>query len=254
MSQAEGAGSRSFQVLDHRSTDLGDLLLRRRDVLSLGGRPVWEITLDGRLLMSSLVNDSERALAHLGLDELGGRPCSVLVGGLGLGATAREVLSRPEVRRLVVIELLEPVLDWHRRGLVPDSEKLQDDQRCKLRLGDFFAAMAATPTERWDAILLDIDHSPGVLLRGSPAEFYRRSGLQRLAEHLAPDGVFALWSADPADQDFLTELCAVFTEVRACDLVFDNPMFDTPDHNVVYVARRRPPTKMAPANAAPLDT
>ena len=64
MSQAEGAGSRNFQVLDHRSTDLGDLLLRRRAVLSLGGRPVWEITLDGRLLMSSLVNDSDQLRRH----------------------------------------------------------------------------------------------------------------------------------------------------------------------------------------------
>lgn len=239
MNPAEGAGSRSFQVLDDRSTDLGDLLLRRRTVLSLGGRPVWEITLDGRLLMSSLVNDSERALAHLGLDELGERPCSVLVGGLGLGSTAREVLRRPEVRRLVVIELLEPILDWHRRGLVPDSAALTDDERCELRPGDFFAAMAATPTEPWDAILVDIDHSPSALLRGSPPEFYRRRGLRRLAEHLATDGVFALWSADPVDQDFLTELRAVFTGVRAENIAFHNPLFDHQDCNVIYVARRK---------------
>ena len=60
--------SRAFEVLDHRSTELGDLVLRRRGVISLDGHVVWEVMLDGRLLMSSLVNDSERALAQLALE------------------------------------------------------------------------------------------------------------------------------------------------------------------------------------------
>lgn len=231
--------SRAFQVLDHRSTDLGDLVLRRRGVISLGGHVVWEVMLDGRLLMSSLVNDSERALARLGLDEHGPGPCSVLVGGLGLGFTAREVLTRPEVRRLVVVELLDAILQWHQDDLVPHSGELRDDHRCELRHGDFFAVVSATPDpdQLWDAILLDIDHSPSVLLRGSPAEFYRRGGLARLADHLVPGGVFALWSADPVDNDFLSLLGGVFAAVRAEQITFLNPMLDREDTNVIYIAR-----------------
>ena len=68
------SASRSFRILDHQSTELGDLILRRRAVLSMGGHVVWEVMLDGRLLMSSLVNDSERALARLGLDQIRGKP------------------------------------------------------------------------------------------------------------------------------------------------------------------------------------
>lgn len=241
MSSAAGGHCANLQILDDQDTDLGVLMLRRRAVLSMGGRPVWEITLDGRLLMSSLVNDSERALARLGLAELDGRPCSVLVGGLGLGYTAREALSRSEVQRVVVIELLDAILDWHRRDLVPHSEELRADERCELRHGDFFATMAAPPDSEkpWDAILLDIDHAPNALLRGSPAEFYRRDGLRRLTNHLAPGGVFAVWSAEPADAAFLRELDAVFDNVRAEEIVFPNPLLDRDETNVVYIARRR---------------
>lgn len=229
---------RAFEVLDHRSTDLGDLILRRRGLISRGGESVWEVMLDGRLLMSSLVNDSERALAQLGLNELGERPCSVLVGGLGLGSTAREALACPHVDRLVVIELLDPVLQWHTEGLVPHAAELLEDDRCEIRIGDFFSAFADVPdaSSTWDAILLDIDHSPEFRLRGSPAEFYQRDGLQQLRRHIAPGGVFAVWSADDIDHSFLGELDASFETARAEPITFRNPMLDRDDTNVIYVA------------------
>ena len=163
----------------------------------------------------------------------------MLVGGLGLGYTAREVLACTDVQRLVVIELLDGILDWQRNDLVPHSQELRDDERCELRRGDFFAAMSGPPVpgETWDAILLDIDHAPSALLRGSPAEFYQRGGLRRLAEHLAPSGVFAVWSADTVDDDFVGELRAVFADVRAEEITFGNPMLDREDTNVIYVAQ-----------------
>lgn len=228
-----------FQVIDQQETRHGELVLRRRTVLSLGGREVWEVMLGGQLLMSSLVHDSERALANLALDELGSRARTVLVGGLGLGYTAREVLARPQVERLVVAELLPTIIGWHRLGLVPLGDELCGAARCELRQVDFFEMMAAPPPNGvlWDAILLDIDHSPRALLQDSPAAFYQRDGLARMAAHVAPGGVFALWSADPVEDAFLEELEAVFARVRTEEIRFDNPMLDREDHNTIYLAR-----------------
>ena len=42
------------------------------------------------------------------------------------------------VNRLLVIDLFQAVIDWHREGLVPNGEVLIKDARCELRQGDFF--------------------------------------------------------------------------------------------------------------------
>ncbi|MBA3609249.1 MAG: spermidine synthase, partial [Chthoniobacterales bacterium] len=62
--------SRDFAELDFRETSLGELSLRRRRILSLGGMEVFEVKLGDAFLMSSLFHEVEVALAHLGLSEL----------------------------------------------------------------------------------------------------------------------------------------------------------------------------------------
>ena len=58
------------------------------------------------------------------------------------------------------------------------------------------------PGRRFDAVLVDIDHSPENLLHPRHAALYPPEGLARLAAHLNPGGVFALWSNDPPDDAF----------------------------------------------------
>ncbi len=82
-----------YEELDFRQTELGELLLRRRRPVSMPDTWVYEVRLDDRFLMSSLVHDSEDELARLSLRRLEGREWRVLVGGLGLGHTVAEVLT-----------------------------------------------------------------------------------------------------------------------------------------------------------------
>lgn len=236
-----------FEEIDSQSTPLGEISLRRRKIALLGGREVYEVKLGDEYLMSSLFHDVEVALADLGLAGLTGPSLDVVVGGLGLGYTAVAALKNPTVKSLLVVDYLEPVIGWHKKGLVPLGPELTGDKRCQLVLGDFFALAASSEQgfdpenlgRRFDAILLDIDHSPRHFLHARHGSFYEPDGLRRLAEHLRPGGVFALWSNDPPDEDFLGKLVEVFGDGRAHDVKFHNPLQNRDSANTVYVAQRK---------------
>lgn len=237
--------SRAFEVLDTRETPMGTLVLRRRLEPTLQV-DVFEAILGDEHLMSNLFTVSETALADLALAELDGGNLGVLVGGLGLGYTARAAMRDPRVGSVVVVEALAPVIEWHTRGLVPMADALVDDDRCRLVEADFFEVIRRPdPTlvepSRWDAVLLDIDHTPRHLLHPSHADLYEPSGLERVRRHLASGGVFALWSDDPPDDEFTAALADVFDHARAQVVEFPNFHTGGTSASTVYLARTAPP-------------
>jgi len=234
----------SFEELDYRPTPIGALSLRRRHEPKLGV-DVFEIKLGEAFLMSSLFTASEIALARLGLAALSGDTLDVVVGGLGLGYTARAVLENDAVGDLLVVDALQPIIDWHETGLLPLGAALTGDPRCRFRHGDFFALAAApegfdaaAPGRRFDGILVDIDHSPDDLLDPQNAGFYTPEGLGALRGHLKDGGVFGLWSNDRPDDGFTARLSAVFAEARAEPVTFHNPIQELDATQTVYLARR----------------
>ncbi len=237
--------SRAFEELAHCETPLGPVTLRRRLVPLLDNQEVFEVKLGEEFLMSSLFHDVEVALADLGLAKLSG-PLDVVVGGLGLGYTARAALRNSDVHSLLVVEALQPVIDWHQAGLVPLGAELTGDTRCEFVLGDFFALATSPdagfdpsdPSRRFDAVLLDIDHSPDKLLHPRNAAFYTPGALRAFAEKLRPNGIFAMWSDDPPDDPFLATLREVFANVRTEIVTFPNPLRGTDSASTVYLARR----------------
>jgi spermidine synthase len=232
-----------FEELDWRETPLGLLVLRRRQDPVLGV-DVYEVKLGDEFLMSSLFTTAEVELTRLGLTATPGTALDVAVGGLGLGYTARAVLDDPRVRSLTVVEGLPEVIEWHHRQLLPETAMLTGDPRVRLVHGDFFALVAggavfdAEAPERFHAILVDIDHTPRHVLHPSHAAFYEPEGLSRLSALLHPDGVFALWSDDPPDEEFLGTMAQVFTTTKPHVVTFDNPFTGGTSTNTVYVARR----------------
>lgn len=236
--------SANFAELDFRQTPLGELSLRRRRIAALDNLEVYEVKLGEAFLMSSLFHDVEVALADLGLAPLGSVTADVVVGGLGLGYTALAALKHSTVRSLIVVDALEPVIEWHQRGLVPLGPQLTADGRCRFVHADFFACAMAPergfdpgqPGRKFHAVFLDIDHSPSNLLHSSHAAFYSPSGLSALSAQLRPGGVFALWSDDAPSDDFLTLLREVFATAEAHVVRFPNPLLERESASTVYVA------------------
>ncbi len=231
-----------FEELAWTQTPMGAISLRRRLEPSLQV-DVYEAKLDDEFLMSSLFTAGEVALARLGLAAVTGDDLDVVVGGLGLGYTAQAVLADARVRSLTVLEALDEVVEWHRRGLLPDVAGLASDPRCRLATADFFGRAAGggglDPDARdrlFHAVLVDIDHTPRHVLHPSHAPFYTAQGLAQLARHVHPGGVFALWSDDPPDAEFGALLDAVFASAQAHVVTFANPLTGGESANTVYVA------------------
>jgi len=237
--------SANFEELDFRPTPIGVLSLRRRRQPSTG-IDIFEIKLGDEFLMSSLFTRAEIELARLGLAATRPRPAQggldVVVGGLGLGYTAQAVLEHDAVGSLIVVDALAEVIEWHEQELLPIGKQLNADSRCRLVHADFFAMTLSeqgydpeAPGRRFDAVLVDIDHSPQKLLHPRHAALYTPDGLARLAGHLHPGGVFALWSNDPPDQAFVAALASVFEKPVAHVVTFPDAQGDGEASNTVYV-------------------
>jgi spermidine synthase len=236
---------KSFEELDYCRTRLGELVLRRRTIPMLDDEEVHEIILNGEFLMSSLFHAVEVALADLGLGAVRAHPpFSVVVGGLGLGYTAAAALRNPDVGKLLVVDFLEPVIRWHRSGMVPLGRGLCSDPRTRFAEDDFFALASDpsvgfdrnSPGRKFHAVLLDIDHTPQHWLNPAHASFYGVEGLRTLRSHLHPGGVFAMWSDEDPDDSFLAVLREVFPAVEARIVSFPNPIRGGDSTGTVYVA------------------
>ncbi len=232
--------SKLFEELDFRPTPLGALILRRRLELKTGEQ-VYEIKLGEEFLMSSMFTASEIALANLGIKHLNAINPDIVVGGLGLGYTARAVLQHDHVNSLTVVDTLAEIIDWHETGLLPLGPELTGDKRCSLRHDDFFALATSSKGfgKKLDAILVDIDHSPDFFLNATNAEFYKPHSLAKMAEHLNPNGIFGLWSDDKPDPQFVEILESVFDKAWAEPVTFYNPLQNRNFTQSVYLARTK---------------
>ena len=225
-----------FEELDYQLTPMGELTLRRRRDPQLDV-DVYEVKLGEAYLMSSLFTVAEEDLATRGLSRVHGDELDVLVGGLGLGYTAVAALADERVASLTVVDTLPAVIDWHVRRLLPVSATILDDPRASLVLDDFFALMRREPDFRYDAILVDIDHSPVFQLDPSHADLYTVPGLLALTRHLKSGGVFALWSDDAPDPAFEATLAEAFATASSHVVRFDNPLTGGISANTVYLGQ-----------------
>lgn len=214
--------SENFKVLSYDETPLGLLCLRQRLTLSEPQCLVTEVTLDHEFLMSSMHTDSECALAEHAINRLSGDDLRILVGGLGLGYTTAAALRSERVTHVEVIEFLPQVIKWMQSGLIPLSDLLRNDDRVAVVQSDVYRFLLNEPgARRWNAILIDVDHSPEDQLSTSDHGFYSQRGLSLAARHLCPGGVMALWSYEDNSSLEIT-MRTVFSDVEVLPVTYEN--------------------------------
>ncbi|MCK4697404.1 MAG: polyamine aminopropyltransferase [Dehalococcoidia bacterium] len=119
------------------------------------------------------------------------RPKRVFIAGGGEGATLREVLAHSSVKRVVMVDIDEEVIDICRRLLPSWHQGSFEDSRLELRFVDArkYLEECVDVGEKFDVVILDlpepIEEGPAYLLHTT--EFY-----QVVREKLAPDGIISL--------------------------------------------------------------
>jgi spermidine synthase len=176
-------------------SDRGEIVLReRRDENT---PTILELRINGVFVMDTLETTSERALARAVLD-LVERPARVLVGGLGLGFTMREVLADSRVEECTVVEIEQVVVDWMRDGTIAHGPKFLADERVTVAVSDVAVALQEAGDEAYDLVLLDVDNGPDYLVHDANEALYREPFLE--AAHRATAEVLVIWSASEAPQ------------------------------------------------------
>ncbi len=226
-----------IEYLDCEQTSIGLICLRERTLPTEPPTVITEITLDHEFLMSSHNTASERALSRFALEMHAGRELRVLVGGLGLGYTAREALLSERVAAVRVIEFVPQVIAWMKRGMIPLSSELNRDRRLEVVHGDVYGTLAAPPAgPDHDLVLIDVDHSPGERLGDENEDFYSDAGLARVRAHLAPGGILGVWS-HAEHSPFADAMRRSFSEVRIEPVEFENLVVEETETNWLFFGR-----------------
>ncbi len=160
-------------------------------------------------LMGTRMQFSEEQLAELTLAELSAPAPRVLIGGYGMGFTYRAALANlPEKGEVRVAEIVPEILDWARGPLVHLTGDTLDDPRGDIVLCDVAALIDDAndgTSDKYDAILLDVDNGPDGVVRDANDRLYTRTGLAKAKDALHPGGILAIWSAAP-DHKFTRRL------------------------------------------------
>ncbi|MEP6817841.1 MAG: hypothetical protein ABI873_20065 [Marmoricola sp.] len=199
----------SPRELARAESERGEVVLRERP----GDVRVLELRVNGVFVMDTLETSTERALAGHAL-ELVATPRRVLLGGLGLGFTAHEVLADPRVERVLAVEIEPALIGWMRDGTVPHGPLFLADERLAVTQADVAMAVAEAAPASYDLVLLDIDNGPGYLVHDANAAVYREPFLTACREALAPGGAVVIWSADAAPE-LESVMRSVFGEARS---------------------------------------
>ena len=159
----------------------------------------FSIKINGQQLMNSRQHESELELARLGCAHLAGSKApSILIGGLGLGYTLRQVLDMLSPHAKVVLgELLSAVVEWNREFLGELNGQPLEDERVDLRTGDVVGLISRSRS-KFDAILLDIDNGPSAMTNSANSRLYSYEGVMACRHALREHGCLAVWSAEPS--------------------------------------------------------
>lgn len=184
------------RTLARASSDRGEVVLRRR---TQDDAYVDELIVNGAFAMDSAETSSEEDLAELVLEHAphGGL---VLIGGLGLGYTARAVLDR-RVADVEVVELEEALVRWTRQGVTVTLARVASDPRCTLIVGDVADVLSGVHPDSsgpWDAIALDVDNGPDFLIHKRNGDLYTGELLASAYGRLSAGGRLAIWCQGPS--------------------------------------------------------
>lgn len=185
---------------------------------------VWETPAFGRLFrLDGCFMSSERDefyyhenLIHVPATVHGGLQKALVLGG-GDGGSAEELLKCPSIKRVVIVELDERVVDLSRRFLYRIHRGALDDPRVDVRIDDglkYVSQDGPQAGDRYDLIVLDLTDPVGLA-----EALYSEAFFRACRALLAEGGALSLHLGSPIFQaeqvcELVQRLRKVFAVVR----------------------------------------
>src|SRR5690242_624883 len=165
----------------------GELTLSRRG-------EEYAIRVAGIELMNSRDHSSEDELGRAAVARIEAKAPRVMIGGLGMGFTLRAALDAlPATAHVEVVEIVPDIVRWNQGVLAKLAGEPLADPRVEVIEADV-AHVIRKATDRYDAIVLDVDNGPDAVYEGN-ATLYKRNGLAAAKAALVPGGWLAVWSS-----------------------------------------------------------
>ena len=143
-------------------------------------------------------------------------PEKVFIAGGGEGATLREVLAHNTVKKAVMVDIDEEVVNICRHFLPSWHQNSFDDQRAELHFADARAYLEKNDA-KFDVIIIDL---PDPLEKGPARLLYTREFYELVKQRLQPDGIISVqaesanWTQIANFVDIVNTLANVFPVVR----------------------------------------
>jgi spermidine synthase len=170
------------------------------------------LVLDGRI-QSSQAEDFvyHEALVHPGMLAVEQAPRSGLVIGGGEGATLREILRYPSVKRAVMVDIDDEVVELCKKHLPEMHQGAFDDPRSETRHEDARAYLEKT-SERFDFITIDLVEP---LEEGPACLLFTREFYALVRDRLTPGGAMTLQAGMTklGELDFFSSIHRTLREV-----------------------------------------
>jgi spermidine synthase len=170
------------------------------------------LVLDGRI-QSSQADEFiyHEALVHPGMLGTEGPPHSALVIGGGEGATLREILKYPSIRRAVMVDIDAEVVEICKQHLPELHRGAFEDLRTEVRCEDARAYLEKT-SDRFDFITVDLVEP---LEEGPACMLFTKEFYALVRDRLTPGGTMTLQAGMTkiAELDFYTSIHRTLREV-----------------------------------------
>ena len=143
-------------------------------------------------------------------------PDKVFIAGGGEGATLREVLAHNTVKKAVMVDIDEEVVNICRHFLPSWHQNSFDDQRAELHFADARAYLEKNDA-KFDVIIIDL---PDPLEKGPARLLYTREFYELVKQRLQPDGIISVqaesanWTQIENFVDIVNTMATIFPIVR----------------------------------------
>ncbi|MCM3761711.1 spermine/spermidine synthase [Alkalihalobacillus oceani] len=161
----------------------------------------FEIISNGVFLMSTENGQSEREMVKKAVAVMRRNPRQVLVGGLGVGHTADQVLREGDNVNAHIVEIEPKIVEWQYKYLYPFSNRVLQREGASLIIDDVSFWLERNPL-CYDLICLDTDNGPDWIVADRNAKLYRNEGLDLLYHRVTQGGAVSFWSASRSQAFF----------------------------------------------------